>query len=67
MIKLTINDKEVELTGPVTAQQLLEDHGLNPRFIALVRNDQIVQKSTYASQQIGDGDVVSIYRVIAGG
>lgn len=66
-ITLLINDKETRLPGPVTAQQLLEHQGLRVRFVAVVRNDALVPRARHSSEELRDGDVIHLYRVVAGG
>ena len=67
MIALEINGKHVELDGPMSLLEYLEKLELNPRAIAVEHNGEIIERASYASIVLHDGDRVEIVRMVGGG
>ena len=67
MIALEINGKHVELDGPMGLVEYLEKLELNPRAIAVEHNGEIIERASYPSIVLHDGDRVEIVRMVGGG
>jgi thiamine biosynthesis protein ThiS len=67
VIELVINGKRVELEQPTPLLSYLEKLGVNPRAVAVEHNGEIIERSTFASTTLGEGDKVEIVRMVGGG
>jgi sulfur carrier protein len=67
MIELIINGKRVELDQPTPLLSYLEKLGVNPRTVAVEHNGEIIERSTFASTTLREGDKVEIVRMVGGG
>jgi sulfur carrier protein len=67
MIVLLINGKEVELDGPTPLLFYLEKLGVNPRAVAVEHNGAIIERDSYPTAMLNDGDAVEIVRMVGGG
>jgi thiamine biosynthesis protein ThiS len=67
VIELVINGKHVELEQPTPLLSYLEKLGVNPRAVAVEHNGEIIERSTFASTTLGEGDRVEIVRMVGGG
>ena len=67
MITLQVNGKQVELDAPIPLVLYLEKLGLNPRTVAVEHNGEIVQRMSFASVVLNQGDRVEIVRMVGGG
>ncbi len=67
MIALLINGKRVELEHPTRLLEYLQQLGVDPRAVAVEHNGQIVERATYPSVVLRDGDRVEIVRMVGGG
>ncbi|MEK9754968.1 MAG: sulfur carrier protein ThiS [Rhodospirillaceae bacterium] len=66
-MRLTINGEDRVFDQPMTVAELLGRIGLDERKVAVERNREIVPKSGYAAQPLGDGDKLEIVHFIGGG
>lgn len=67
MITLQINGKEVELERPTPLVLYIEGLGINPRTVAVEHNGEIIQRASFASVVLQEGDRVEIVRMVGGG
>ncbi len=67
MITVTINGAARQLLHPTNIYSLLEEMGLVGKRIAIERNGEIVPRSTFASQQLTDGDKLEVVVAVGGG
>ena len=67
MITLQVNGKEVELEAPIPLVLYLEQLGVNPRTVAVEHNGEIIQRTSFASVVLNQGDRVEIVRMVGGG
>ncbi|TMC84932.1 MAG: sulfur carrier protein ThiS [Chloroflexi bacterium] len=67
MIALQVNGKRVELDQATPLLAYLEQLGVNPRAVAVEHNGEIIERASYASVTLGDGDQVEIVRMVGGG
>ncbi len=66
-MKATINGESHELPDGITVAALLEDLGTPRSGIAVARNERVVRRAEYETQQIADGDTIEIIKAVAGG
>jgi len=66
-VKATINGEMRELPDGITLAGLLEDLGAPRSGIAVARNQQVVRRAEFDTQQIADGDTIEIIKAVAGG
>lgn len=66
-MKATINGETRELPDGITVAALLEDLGTPRSGIAVARNERVVRRAEYDTQQITDGDTIEIIKAVAGG
>ncbi len=67
MITVKINGQQETWEQPITVQQYLQAQGHTAERVAVEQNGRIVPKSTYAVQQIQDGDTVEVVSFVGGG
>jgi len=53
--------------GPVSVRGLLDELSLDGRGVAVARNGEVVPRSSWESQMVGDEDVIEIVTAAAGG
>jgi thiamine biosynthesis protein ThiS len=66
-VKATINGESHELPDGITVAALLEEVGAPRSGIAVARNERVVRRAEYETQQIADGDTIEIIKAVAGG
>ncbi len=66
-MRLTINGEDRVFEPPMTVSELLGRIGLDERKVAVERNREIVPKSCYGAEALGDGDKLEIVHFIGGG
>lgn len=66
-MKITLNGEARELPDGCTAEQLVNELGLQGRRLAMEVNREIVPRSEYASHVLHEGDQVEIVHAIGGG
>ena len=67
VIKLQVNGKGIELERPMPLVLYIEQLGVNPRFVAVEYNGEIIERSTFAAVVLQEGDKVEIVRMVGGG
>lgn len=67
MITVSINGERRQFPQAISIAALIEEMGLTGKRIALERNGEIVPRSTFAAQQIADGDRMEIVVAVGGG
>jgi thiamine biosynthesis protein ThiS len=65
MLKITLNKKEIELAEGTTITELLESLN-NKKAVVWINGTQIL-KAEYDSRVLVEGDVLRVFRMIAGG
>jgi thiamine biosynthesis protein ThiS len=66
-MQIQVNGKEREVGEGMTVAQLLEELNARPERVAVLVNQEIVKKPSYASTTIREGDAVEVLTVMAGG
>ena len=67
MITVSINGATRQFSEPISVAALIEEMGLTGKRIALERNGKIVPRSTFATQQLADGDRLEVVVAVGGG
>ena len=67
MITLTINGSSHELDAPMTVAQYLNTLGLAGRYVAVARNGDVLERDTFPSVTLEQGDRIEIVRPVGGG
>ncbi|MGA3118380.1 MAG: sulfur carrier protein ThiS [Syntrophobacteraceae bacterium] len=66
-MKISINGKLSEYSGPPTLSELLCSLGIDPKKVAVERNLRIVPRSLMESEPVESGDAFEIVRLVGGG
>lgn len=65
---LFVNGKEITLsTTSMTILSLIEYYALNPNFVIVERNKEIVSKEDYETSMIEQGDHIELVHFVGGG
>ena len=67
VITLQINGKSVQLERATPLLAYMQLLGVNPRAVAVEHNGSIIERASYASLTLKDGDTVEIVRMVGGG
>ena len=67
MIALQVNGKHVELAQATPLIAYIEGLGVDPRAVAVEHNGEIIERASYESVTLRDGDHVEIVRMVGGG
>ncbi|MDP2694407.1 MAG: sulfur carrier protein ThiS [Gallionella sp.] len=67
MITVSINGAARQFPEAISVAALIEEMGLAGKRIALERNGEIVPRSTFATQQLADGDRLEVVVAVGGG
>lgn len=66
-IRLRINGRDVELSGPTPLPEYLGGLGVDARAVAVELNERILERSELPAAVLRAGDVVEIVRMVGGG
>ena len=67
MITVSINGAPRQFPQAISIAAFIEEMGLAGKRIALERNGAIVPRSTFATQQLADGDRLEVVVAVGGG
>ncbi len=67
VITLSINGETRRFTAPLNVAELVDQLAYTGKRIALERNGEIVPRSTFATQQLADGDQLEVVVAVGGG
>jgi len=67
VINVSINGAVQQFPDATSVATMIDQLGLTGKRIALERNGAIVPRSTFASQQLADGDKLEIVVAVGGG
>ena len=67
MIALTVNGERRELDGPIGLVAFLESVAVDPRYVAVARNGDVVPREEWPGITLEDGDVLEVVRMVGGG
>lgn len=67
-MKIAINGKEVTLKKELTVTELLEIQKVEmPEYVTVQINDEPVERESFASRTVGEGDAVEFLYFMGGG
>ena len=66
-MEIRLNGKARDVRDRITVAELLEELSIHPERVAVLVNQEIVKKPSYASATLRDGDAVEVLTVMAGG
>jgi thiamine biosynthesis protein ThiS len=67
MIALTVNGERRELEGPIGLIAFLKSLAIDPRYVAVARNGDVVPREEWPKTTLQDGDVLEVVRMVGGG
>jgi len=67
VITVRINGATRQFPASASVATLIEEMGLTGKRIALERNGEIVPRSSFAAQQLADGDKLEVVVAVGGG
>ncbi len=66
-MEIIVNEKPTEVEPGATVAELLSQLSLQPRFVAVERNLQIVPRADHADCMLQPGDRLEIVTLVGGG
>jgi thiamine biosynthesis protein ThiS len=67
VITIIVNGTSRQFQHATSVSRLIEEMGLTGKRVALERNGEIVPRSSFATQQLADGDRLEIVVAVGGG
>jgi len=67
MIALTVNGERRELDGPTRLTAFLESLGVDPHYVAVAHNGDVLPREKWPETTLQDGDVLEVVRMVGGG
>ena len=66
-MQIRLNGKDRDVRDGITVAELLTELSIRPERVAVLVNQEIVKKPSYASATLHDGDAVEVLTAMAGG
>lgn len=66
-IVVTINSQERSLPAEMNLIQLIEVLKLEPRYLAIELNGQVISRKLHATTRLAAGDVLEVVTLVGGG
>ena len=66
-MQIRLNGKERDVRDDITVADILAEMNIHPERVAVLVNQEIVKKPSYASAILQDGDAVEVLTAMAGG
>lgn len=66
-MKIILNDKELTIAEGTTVAQLLEDRGIEGRYVAVAIDQAIVKTAEWSYRELLEGEKVIVIGAIKGG
>ncbi len=66
-MNITVNDKSQEVPAQSTIASLLELLEMQPRFVAVERNRELVPRGEHGECQLEENDQIEIVTLVGGG
>ena len=67
MIALTVNGERREVDAPIGLIAFLESLAIDPRYVAVARNGDVLPREEWPETTLQDGDVLEVVRMVGGG
>ena len=66
-MRISINGEGREVASATTVADLLAELGMQPKYVAVERNLELVPRATHADCVLEDGDQLEIVTLVGGG
>lgn len=66
-MRIQVNGEPRDVSTEITVQGLLEELKLEPRYLAVERNGQLVPRTEHAGCRLAEGDEVEVVTLVGGG
>ena len=66
-MQISINGESRDVAGDSTVADLLKELGMQPKYVAVERNLELVPRATHADCVLEDGDQLEIVTLVGGG
>jgi len=66
-LRVTVNGEPREVPAPATVARLLEHLEMDPRQVAVERNEKLVRRADFAATGLRDGDRLEVVTFFGGG
>ena len=66
-MKIRINEEERDIAEGATVADVVETLSLNPKFIAVEVNLELIPRSEHASTKLSAGDQLEVVTLVGGG
>ena len=67
MLRLRVNGQAREIESTMTLADYLKSLGFDGRYVAVARNGDVLERDTFGSVTLEDGDRLEIVRPVGGG
>ena len=67
MIALTVNGERREVDAPIGLIAFLESLAIDPRYVAVARNGDVLPRVQWPETTLQDGDMLEVVRMVGGG
>ncbi len=67
MIALTVNGERRETDARIGLMAFLGSLAIDPRYVAVARNGEVLPREQWPAVTLEDGDVLEIVRMVGGG
>lgn len=67
MIHVQLNGKDREIEGGLTVRSLLESLDLKPGMVVVELNREILERDSYATVTVAEGDTLELVHFVGGG
>jgi thiamine biosynthesis protein ThiS len=66
-VDIYVNDEQREIAAGTTVAELLEQMQMQPRYVAVERNLELIPRAVHAECILQDGDRLEIVTLVGGG
>lgn len=66
-MKIQVNGEPREVNDPLSITELLSQLELDPRYLAVERNRELVPRGDHADTQLAEGDCLEVVTLVGGG
>lgn len=67
VLQIIVNEQAYEVQPQTTVAELLELLEMQPRYLAVERNRQLIPRAEHAACVLGEGDQLEIVTLVGGG
>ena len=67
LVRIIVNDRDRTIPPGTSVAKLLEDLGLQPKFLAVELNRRVIPRADHATTVFSDGDRVEVVTLVGGG